>query len=301
MKFLADKQVIKLLDHQETENAILSGGSEVYFGWSSLLEYLNLGSLFKNLPVFNSEEPLYKAFLAALLVNQEQEALFYLYDSLFAECLTQIKALPQINPSFLLHAIKHKEHPIKELSSTLVAYETALIENPADTMHDLVLYLAWDRMCVYMGRLFDYQSSDPAFIRSLEVLKGCLIESFLHITQQGRTSPSFYRLIEALFFFEMREENLQKHSGEVWEILSQNFKILRPQEEMVDFYYIDDAVIPLQQSETAVRSSTSYLSMDSPDKVDLRLSLARYFMNKLKAEVPEWSYKIQIKQVSYLT
>lgn len=297
MKLIADNQIIKMLAYHPEEAlkvpVLADPNNYLSFFWPSLLECLDLRSLFKGLPSFSPEEPLYKAFLAALLVNQEKEALFYLYDSLFAECLTQVKGLPQIDAAYLLHAIQQKKQEVKAMFPALASYEAALLENASDTMHDLILYLAWDRMCVSVSRLFDYQSSDPAFMHSLEVLKECLIESYLHITQQGRTTPSLYRLLEALFFYEMREENLQKHTAEAWALLSQNIQILRAQDELADFYYIDDAVMP--QS-----GSSAYLTLDSPERVNLRLGLAQHMMEKLKLEVPEWSYEMQIKQVIYL-
>lgn len=288
MKLFADNQIIEMLARHPDEALkiplLADSGNNLNFFWPSLLECLDLGSIFKGLPPFALEEPLYKAFLAALWVNQEKEALFYLYDSLFAECLTQIKGLPQINVTFLLHAIRQQKQP------ALATYEAALLENPSDTLHDLILYLAWDRMCVSVSRLFDYQTSDPAFIHSLEVLKECLIESYLHITQNGRTIPSLYRLIEALFFYEMREENLHKHPAEAWALLSQNFQILKAQDELADYYYIDGAGMPL----------SGYLTLDSPDKVNLRQALARHFMEKLKVEVPEWHYELPTIKIIYI-
>ena len=180
------------------------------------------------------------------------------------------------------------------LDPVLAAYETSLTENTSHTMHDLILYLAWDRMCVCMARLFDYQSTDPKFIKGIGVLRECLIESYQHIAQQARTIPSFYRMIEALFFYQVREENLQKHTAAEWTILSQSFEVLKEQDKLADFFYIDDAAILNQKVEE------DYVTLDSPHKVNARLSLAQYMMDKLKSEVPSWGYTLHPKKIVYL-
>jgi hypothetical protein len=181
----------------------------------------------------------------------------------------------------------------------LAAYESALEERASQTMHDLVLYLAWDRMCVWMARLFDYQSTELKFIKGIEVLKECLIESYQHMTQQG-TSLSIYRMLEALFVYEIRQENLQKHTPEEWTTLSQSFHALTAQEGLVDFFYIDDAVVPEESLKIEEESSECYLILDSPDKVNSRLGFAQYMMDKLKSEVPQWNYVLRKKKIVYL-
>lgn len=208
--------------------------------WPSFLKYLGLGSIFSNLPPFDQTQPLFVACVSTMHANTEKEVLFYMYDRLFAEVLTQIKNLPEINAPFLLQAIEQKRKTPSFLeaekvpSALLTAYETAFKEKSADTIHDLVLYLAWDRMCVWMGSLFNFQSANPKFIQGISHLKECLIESYHHIAQQGKTSPGTYRLIEALIFYQMREENLQKHSAEDWALLNQSFRLLKNQDELVE-------------------------------------------------------------------
>ncbi len=215
---------------------------QIQLNWPSLLELLGLGAIYLSLPVFDPTNPLFEATVSTLSLHGEREVVHHVYDHLFAECLRQIQTLPQLNAPSLIQAIE-KVHQQSEspLSAALGTYETAFKEKPADTMHDLILYLAWDRMCIWMGRLFDHQLSHANFIQALEYLKECLIESYLHISQDGRTIPGIYRMIEALFFFEMREENLQKHSASDWDLLSKSFPALSSQDELIDDYHLDGA------------------------------------------------------------
>ncbi len=311
MQIIVDNQVIKLLVSNNPailRNPFLfSPDSHISFRWPSLLEYLELGEVLSNLPAFDQAQPLFGACVSSLCANNEKEDLFYMYDRLFAENLNQINGLPQIKPSFLLQAIKEQRQKVcflgvkSVLSSTLDDYEKALAENTSHTMHDLILYLAWDRICVCMARLFDYQSTDPNFIKGVGVLKECLIESYQHIAQQGRTTPGIYRMLEALLFYKMREENLQKHTAVEWATLSQSLNALKAQDELVDFFYIDDAVTPEEKLKTEEENSACYLTLDYPSMVNSRLSLAQYMMDKLKSEVPQWCYALRPKKIVYLS
>ena len=303
MKIIIDNKIIKLLVSNPstitTYPLLADPSNQICFRWSSLLEYLDLGSLFTHLPAFDSTQPIFQACLATLFSHDEneKESLYYMYDKLFAENLCSIKDLPQIQPSSLLQAIeRRKADDISETKSafslTLNTYEKLIKENPAQTMHNLILYLAWDRMCVCVAQLFDYQSTNAKFINGLINLKECLIESYQHITQQGRAKPSIYRLFETLFFYYMREERLQTHLPEEWAILSQGFQIFKGQEELVDFHYIDDAVFSEIKDTEA---SECYLSMDSSDRIQVRLAFANIIMNKLKSEVPGWKYSLDQK------
>jgi hypothetical protein len=284
MRIVLDHQLVRalfkepapLLDHPEIANP----KNEIVFGWPSFLEYLNLDLL---LPTIDENHPLFQASIATLHTDQEHEALLYIYDNLFALNLTQVKTHPQMNAPFLLHALKiqrekHASLPI--LEPTLTQYEKRLSSQPADAMHDLVLYLAWDRMCITMGRIFDYQSNNPAFHRGLSVFKQCLLESFQHISEQKKTSPSLYRMLEALFFYEMREEKIPKHTEDQWEIFTQTFPVLKGQDELVDFLYIDE------QEDL----SAAYFAADAADKVDTRLLFARFMTEKIKNEIPDWKF-----------
>lgn len=310
MEIIIDNKVVGLLVHDVAklieQPCLISPGSHVTLRWPSLLEYLGLGSVFSMLPAFDHNQPLFEACVSTLCANDEKEAIFYIYDSLFAESLSQIKALPQIQAHFLLQAIKERRQtPVpqeieKWLSSALSGYETAFVENASHMMHDLILYLAWDRMCVWMGHLFNYQTTDLKFVRAIAVLKECLIESYQHIIHQGRTIPSFYRMVEALFFYQMREESIQKHTDEEWIVLSQSFPVLKAQNELADVFYIDDAVISEQHLQKNQGNPARYVTLDSCHQVSARLALTQYMMSRLKQEVVDWDFILQLKKTNYL-
>lgn len=309
MNIIIDNQIVKIFAHDATKivkNPFISNlDNSISFRWPSLFEYLGLGSILSNLPAFDQTTPLFTACISTLFATKDKEALFYVYDRLFAENLNHINSLPQINAAFLLQTIKEQREKAsfleaeKVLSPVLAAYEAALVEKASHTMHHLILYLAWDRMCVWIGRLFNYQSVDQKFIKGLDVLKECLIESYQHIAQQGRTSPGIFRMLETLFFYQMREENLQKHTDAEWIVLSQSFHALKAQDELLDFFYIDDAVISEEKLQIEEGDSDYYLTLDSSESVKFRLALAQYMMDKLKAEFPQWRYVLRLKKIGY--
>lgn len=311
MEIIVDNQIVNLLAQNAAAIAkiplISDPGHQLSFRWPSLLEYLELGGLFSSLPAFDETQPLFQTCVSMLCANEDKEILLYVFDRLFTENLNQIKNLPQIRAPFLLQAIKRQRQTSSYLavqavlSNVLVVCEAAFEVNTAHTMHDLILYLAWDRMCICMTRLFDYQSTDPKYIKGIGVLKECLLESYQHITQQGKTAPGIYRMLESFFFYEMREENLQKHTEADWEILNQSYKILKGQEELADFFYIDDAVIPAEELKSEEESSECYLTLESNEKVHARLALAHLMMRKLKAEVSQWDYVLQPKKIVCLS
>lgn len=267
----------------------LSTDDHIIFKWPSLLEYLNFGSLFSNLSPFDENQPLFNASISTLTANAEKEVVFYIYDRLFAEILNQIKNIPQINATLLLKKIKEKRKTPIWLSNTLATYETALTESPSSTMHDLILYLAWDRMCVWMGQLFNYQSENENYMKATAVLKECLVESYQHITCQGHTIPGLYRMVESLLFFQMREENIQEHTDEEWAMLTQIFPALKGQNELADFFYIDDAVTK--------DSSDCYFTLDPHEMVATRMIFAQYMVGKLKEEIVDWDFAWQSKKI----
>lgn len=310
MKIVVDNQIAKILSHDAAKivkNPLIAHPENyISFGWPSLLEYLQLGSIFVNLPVFDQATSIFEVTVSTLCENQEKEDVFYIYDSLFAENLNHIKSLPQINASFLLQSIQEQRQQSsfkeveKALSPSLAAYEVALREKTSHTMHDLILYLAWDRMCVWMARLFDYQSTHPQFIKGLEILKECLIESYQHIAQQGRTSPGIYRMLESFVFYAMREENLQNHTEIEWKVLSQAFQALKAPDEIVDCFYIDEAVILKDRLKAEEENAECYLTLDFPDRVKSRSALAQYMMDKLQSTTPQWGYVLRPKKIVYL-
>lgn len=304
MKIVVDNQILKNFgdfSNQILENSSLLNGQNclLSFRWGSLLEYLELGSVFTTFPNPGPNEPLFEACIGALCANSNQEVISHLYDRLFTEILNQIIALPIIKPSFLLQAIQNQrqkkpflDHPAL-FSPILTQYESILTEKPSDTMHDLILYLAWDRLCVCMARLFDHPSTDPHFIKGIGILRGCLIESYQHIFEQKRTTPGIYRMLEALFFYQMREENLQRHSAEEWALLSQSFHGLKQQDVLIDFFYIDDAVISCREQDQQKRIDVQYWTLASPDQIQIRLSFAQFMVNQLKRDIPDWNCVLQ--------
>lgn len=288
-----------LIDHQILSRVLADPASfsrqehELYLGWSSLLELLGLGSLFSTLPSFDDTNPLFIATVATLCSQEEKDVVVYIYDHLFAESLNQIQGLDQINASFLLEAIKKQPHA-HLFSASLTAYKEAFEENPSHAMHDLILYLAWDRMCVWMARLFDHPSTDAKFIQGLEILKECLIESYQYIARQGRTVPGLFRMIEALFFYEMREENLQKHPEADFALLSQSFPVLTQQDALMNADYVDYAVVHQLQAHEE-RSAFCVMS-DSSERVDAKVSLASWMIQRF----PEWEFVLNSPKLTYL-
>jgi hypothetical protein len=297
MKIIVDNQIVKLLSLDAADimkNPLISDQhNQLTFRWPSFLESLRLGSLFSNLPIFNEREPLFVATISTLHTTEEKEVVFHIYDHLFIENLNQIKALGQIQPSFLLEAINKEKEKGAFFSLIFDSYEKAFIENRSHAIHDLILYLAWDRMCVWIARIFNYQSGDLKFIKNLRILKECLVESYQHITFQRKTAPGVYRMLEAVFFYQMREENLQKHTPSEWELLTKSFSVLKGELELADFFYIDDAILSEESSEC-------YLTQDSQDRVALRLALAQYIVDKLKTEFSHWGYTLRRKKIIHL-
>jgi hypothetical protein len=308
MKISVDNQIVRLFFH-DTEKVLDSPLSSDESGhlnldWPSLFEYLELGQVLSRLPSFDKSQVLFTACISALTEVDNPEDLFYIYDSLFTKMIEQVKSLPEVDASFLLQKMEEKKNKLsfwemeKILSPALTAQEKVLKETPLEAMHDLVLYLAWDRMCICMARIFDYPSTHPKFLDNLKKLKWCLIESFQHIASQGRTTPSFYRLIEALFYYLMREEHLSLHPEADWELLTKSFPVLKDSNELVDVFYIDHALVP----ESAMQEgSFCHLTVDPPEVVQSRLALANYMIERLKQEIPQWNYALRPGNIIHLS
>lgn len=170
-----------------------------------------------------------------------------MFDRIFTEFLAQIREIPELTDSALLG------------------------ENANEAFHDLSLYLAWDRMCAYCSALFENGAETNSM--GLYIFKMCLIESYEHITLQGRSAPSFHRLAEALFAYEMREEHLQKHSEEDWTILSKSSQVLNSWDELLDRPYIDLAVV-------VEPSIMTMLTKDSQERIQLAWEFANLMFKK---------------------
>jgi hypothetical protein len=272
MKVSIDNQILhNFQDRTACHPLLASNDTQVHFGWPSLLEYLGLAQIFSEIR-FDSNEPLFAACIKTLSAQSEKEVVHYVYDHLFTQTLNQVRALGQIDPASLLQAIKAKRGSgVNPLSLAAFAYEIALEKNGHHTIHDLILYLAWDRMCVRVAHLFNHPSSDPQFIESLSHLKECLIESYEHILANKRTRPSLYRLMESLFFYQMREENIPKHTDEEWTLLSHTFPILKGQDELVDFYYIDNP-----------EQIDYHLTLDTSEIISRRMAFATYMLDQMQ-------------------
>lgn len=303
MKVFLDNQLINKINTSKVnlEN-ILPFMSDIEFGWPSFLVSLGLEALFEDFPPFNENHELFTLIISSLLQGAERDFIIRLYDQVFVECLTHIKALPQIHPAFLIHQIQERRHSQDTnhlFIQPLDYYENLLKENTSHTIHDLILYLAWDRVCVNLACVFEYPSPNIDIRKGLEVLKECLLESFQHITAHGRTKPSFFRLMEALYAYQMREENLQIHSECDWSILCKSACVLKPRNKLCDVFYIDEAIVDEQQIITLneTKEILTILTIDSADTVREGLSLATYMIKKLKTELPEWHYSLQTANV----
>ncbi|MES2200271.1 MAG: hypothetical protein V4489_08915, partial [Chlamydiota bacterium] len=275
MKAFIDSKLLRKITSSLNENFLLESckgagilspneSIEVIFSWTSLLEYIGLGTLFETFPKFDEKSPLFSCLTSHL--DLQSDIIVELYDQIFIECLTQIKSIPEINPVFLLQQIRKKKSPL--FNSALSHYDELLTKNPYNAIHDLILYLSFDRVCVYVTALFEHM---PSQIKRLEILKECLIESFIHITKDGRTSPGFFRLTEALYAYRMREEHLQSYSDPEWLILCQSVSALKSREALMDVFYIDYALN--EENEPSI-----VFTMDSPDIVKSRLNLVKYIL-----------------------
>jgi len=307
MKIIIDNQIIKTLAQDSIElmknPLILDPNNQISLRWPTLLEYLGLGAITNNLTPFDEKAPLFQATLSTLHLDDEEETIFYIYDRLFVENLKGIKDLQELQLSSLLQSLKdcgkHVNEEVKKVfSPTLTSFQQLFNDNPSFAMRDLILYLAWDRMCVCISRLFDSQSSDKKFIRGLGIMKKCLVDSYLHLTKNGETSPSLYRLLESLVFYSMREESLETHTPAEWAVLSQSFQVLKGEEGIADVFYIDDSGVVEGQLQTALEC---YLTLDPSDKINTRIALASFMLDKLKSEFPEWNYCFQQKEVVSLS
>jgi hypothetical protein len=267
--------------------------------WPSVLSLLDLESLFWTIPQWNEQDPLYDFILSTLTTHSQQELLIRLYDQVFVDCLTKIKNLPQIDQTFLLNQIQKKRDFIKLpsvkefLVTPLNHYEQLLKTDPYNTIHDLTLYLAWDRVCVNLAILFEHPTFKTA--EGLATLKECLVESFQHITKQGRTSPGFFRLMEALYAILMREENLQNYSDADWLILCQSAEALRSRESVCDVAYVDQII--MINDPNSKKPMPLVLTLDSPERVQKSLQFAHFGINVLNKEKEPWNYSLSTVEI----
>lgn len=298
MKAFIDNQLLKNINEKFfiescKKKYIISSDEEIeiLFDWSSLLEYINLGSLLTTFPSFDEKSIIFTCLTSP--TDLSKDIVIRLYDQIFIQCLTQIKDLPEIQPDFLLQKIKEKEKN-SLFSSSLNRYEQSLTKNPSHTLHDLILYLAFDRVCVCIAFLFEQMSSQT---HRIETLRECLIESFQHIKQDGKTSPGFFRFIEALYAYQMREEKLQSYLDPEWTILCQSATVLQPRDTLLDLFYIDAAIKKTQEEE---KNTLKVFTLDSPNIIKSKLNLVLYMLEKLQLEVPGWNYTLAPSEIYYV-
>ncbi len=267
---------------------------QLHLNWPSFLEIIDLEALFWSFHPLNEEDALYNFLLSMLNKNDQQVLLTCLYDQVFIDCLTKVKKLPQIDQTFLLNQIQKKRDLIqvplvkKLFAASLNYYEKLLQVDPYHTIHDLTLYLAWDRVCVNLAVIFEHPSFKS--VDGLTTLKECLIESFQHITKQGETTPGFFRFMEALYAILMREENLPIYSEEEWLILCQSAEALRSREIVCDAPYIDRILV--DKYSNSKKRAQLILTLDSIEKVNASLKLAEFEIKKLNQEKMAWNYSL---------
>ncbi|MBS0628399.1 MAG: hypothetical protein JSS09_09335 [Verrucomicrobia bacterium] len=298
MKAFIDHQLLKNINEkhfiESCRNKIIISSDEqieVLLDWFSLLEYIDLGSLLTTFPNFDEKNIIFTCLTSS--ANLSKDVVIRLFDQIFIQCLTQVKDLPEINPSFLLQKIKQKQRTPLFFSS-LNRYEELLTKDPSHTIHDLILYLAFDRVCVCIAFLFEQISSQ---VDRLETLKECLIESFQHIKQDGKTSPGFFRFIEALYAYLMREEKLQSYLDSEWNILCQISTALQPREALLDLFYIDSAIIKNQEEE---KNTVKAFTLESKNSVTSKINFSLYMIKKLQLEVPGWNYIFSPSEIYYI-
>lgn len=299
MQRLKEEQTFVKFINACKKASILEDGQQIHFNleWPAFLDSIDLGSIFQIFPKFDHTNKLFALLISNLALESRNDLLIRLYDQVFVECLTEVKNLPQLNPSYLIEKILEKQQSLASESSILAEplerYERLFERNTASIMHDLILYLAWDRMCVRLSTVFEYNFPNQKTPQGLEVLKACLKESFQHITGQGKTRPSFFRLVEAVYAFYMREENLKSHSEDEWSVLCQGVKALTVREDLADVSYVDVSVGHKNMEANSLR----FFTLDSVEKVNARIALTGLVTNKFKQEAAEWKYALASSEI----
>jgi hypothetical protein len=256
------------------------------YSFGSLFHCIGLSSIVQGLFSFENS-PLFSLIASCLENGAEDEALCRLYDQIFVENLVHVKAIKELSPPFLLTKIRQ----INDVnpSNMLSYYEEKLSQDPYPTMHDLTLYLAWDRVCAHTSFLFETPSSSFATAKGLDAFKECLIESFEHITKEKKTRPSFFSLMQALYAYYLREDNLKTHDDKEWQALCKSAKALRSRDLLHDVSYVD---LCLEQS---ISTST----LDCEETVKNTLLFANTIIEKLKKERPSWPYTLYPCKIFY--
>lgn len=102
------------------------------------------------------------------------------------------------------------------LCLTYVQRLSWLSQDLSDYRNQIVLYLTWDRMCVWTGIIWDF-FAESAERLSLSIWKELLIESFVHIHQTKQTVPSLFRLVDALYRYSLMRSQRDAHEESLWQ------------------------------------------------------------------------------------
>jgi len=284
MKIYIDNEILNHLndfqDHLNTKT--------LHFNWSTLLTSLKLEQIYKNIPPFTSDHKTFTIFLEWMGRECAEDLVIEIYDQLFIECLTSVKQLPELQYSFLLQKIKIAIGQNSLIDPPLKVFLAYLEKEPSFAMHDLILYLAWDRMCIALGIVFEQTLQYDFFLANIAILKKCLIESFIHIKMQGRTNPNFFRLAETIYAYQMREENLQTYPEEEWQILCKMAIALRDREALPNVPYIDQAINSRSQL-----TQINAITLDNLEKVKASILLSNYVLTK--CDLQEFGFSSQVE------
>jgi hypothetical protein len=314
MKIYPDDKLIKKISNStlEERHSIINtcwnafcheDGSHLQFllGWPALLEYLDFEPVFENFPKLNKQNKIFSAVIEVLKMDSDKEVVVYLYDQIFVECLREVKMLKQVDPKVLLDQIRFKhdyslfqgyEDPF---SRTITYYERRLIQEPQNIIHDLILYLAWDRACIYLAALFNEISLQLK--NGLEILRECLIESFQHITENGKTIPSLFRFVESLYAYMMKEENFQKYTESEWEILCKSPIALPSTDDLPHASYIDAGLSYGKQLDPFI---LKFLTFEDAEIIKARLTISEFTLSRLQKEIQGWQYVLRPCEIACL-
>lgn len=295
MKLVIDNHITDKLSCGEAVPEI-NDFQTIIFKWPTLLKFLKLDPM-PQLKTWDETNPIFQLYLKSLFSITEKELLYHIYDMLFAETIGEIKSLKDLSKKNLLEKIENISNQNKNIINALQSFQSDFSGSNSKAMHDLILYLSFERMCHCLSKFLDYQTKDLTYTHNLKVLRECLIDSYVHIRSQGNCFLSFYTLIESLFFFEMREENLSKHTDEEWKVLNQTFSVLKQDEGLTSCFYIDDALSELETSKNT--SPKSYLSCESKEIVEIRLNFANVMLKKLQNEIPSFQYVLKPLLIIY--
>lgn len=284
MALLLDHKTIDFLaHHKEMIEPYLATEKESFlFNWSSFFGVLEIKMVFEDFSFCEREDPLFQATISSLLEIQKEEDLFYLYDSLFSSCLQKIYSLPWLQAEALFLKMVEQKQKKKGFwqEKLLDCYENYFLQEGLKKIHqDLVLSLTWDRFCLLSSQLFDFPSKEPLVLQNLARFKDCLIDSYHHIVGQKKSRPSFFRLVNALFYYEVREERIDLHSAFEWQLLTQSFPLLLLDHEISSCSYVDFWVNQEKKIE-----EVKILTVDSLEIVQAKKALSSWFSQKIGAD-----------------